>query len=220
MKKVKIITVITLMIVGTIFSSTSVFAEENIAFKPGLTVQDLDWGLEIVPDDSEELVLISLMDFADVFGNSLTRSATVFLKEDPNLFLAQRAVLMDKEGNQVIQEYYLSAPVITANAITQTHKRTETFEFGSVGNKGTIWAEGLFTADSQQVTVTVSNPRGNVSIGGGVSVSNLTVKPNRVLSTPPYAEVTTSAKLTSVTGTSTSKSATIRVHVNGGSNAN
>lgn len=203
-----------------VFSSIPVVASDYMPheFKRGVTIDDLGWGLELVSCDNNELTLVSTVNFADVLGNSLTRSELILHDEDPSLFLAQRSILLDKDGNRVIQEYYLGVPIITFNTITQTHRRTDTST--QLNQSVTRWAEGRFTADSRNLRVTVTNARGNVSVSGNARISNQRTTPREVLTMPPFAEVNFSATLTGPIGNSQNTSVTVRVQVNGGSNAN
>jgi len=219
-KKFAILTA--MMMVATIFFGTSLSATNSANIMYGLSSQDLGWGVSI--DSPEERVLISHTIFTDMSGDSLTRSGRIYHSEEPGLFLAEQSVYRLVDGGTITSSLYINTPITARNGTTtQVHRREE--HGGSGDFARIIWVSGSFTL-TPNVSVTVSNPRGNVTaLAGTTRVSNNDVRIVRnntlnLITGIRDSEVTFSATLTNRINSSTNVSVSVRADALGRHNGN
>jgi len=122
------------------------------------------WNLDL-EDDKQ---IISQTYFVSISGNPLQRMGLIVHEEDSDLFLVKEIKYIGEYGFiESIRMYADSQALASADARNATgsgrHRvsRTHTWAMGH-GSAQVRWAEGYFSYNSQNNTVTLSNIRGHV----------------------------------------------------------
>lgn len=194
----------------------------NVFLPATINAMEHESNLEVVwnIEDDRNLTEISRIDHVDLSGNP-TSSSFIYHEDYSDLILMTEIIFVDEYGNEVVERHYTDNPLWGRSATgSGTHRveQTNTWDAGTERR----WAQGFFTYNQNNNTVSVSNATGGATVPGNrLTISNRsrTTNAGRTILGKRWAEVNYTYTVRNPAGNFFNRSVSARVYSDGDRNS-
>lgn len=193
----------------------------NVFLPVTINAMEHEGNLQVVwyIEDDTNLTEISRIDHVDIYGNTSSNSF-IYHEEYSDLVLLSEIIFIDEYGNEVVERHFTDNPIWGRSASGSGTHRVERTNSWATGTE-TRWAEGFFSYNQSNNTVSVSNVRSGVRAPSNTRVTNISRTTNRGTSIlgREWREVRINYTITNPYGISQNRSVHARVYSNGSRNS-